>query len=296
MITKDKILSKTHYGLNIYSFILRRFYENGIVLRISGRECLPANNPYNHDRPTLKIKVVDGMAMHTDFDKSIPDGNVFDFASRYYALNGLDLLYKINEDLNLKFKGPDGIINKTNSPRLESPLFSYFKRPITNTRPSRSISLFEVYHLIRDSAFARHTAQLRLYTDKTVMQKFKAGYFDYVTFSGIFSARNKNALISSSNLMVFDFDNVPDISDLRHILLHDEYFKTELLFTSPSGKGLKWVIPYDPQTSRHEFFFRSVVNYLRKTYKIKADHTGKDIARACFLSHDPNCYINPKYT
>jgi hypothetical protein len=35
---KEAILNKTHYGLNIYSHILRLYYLNEIVMRLTGRE------------------------------------------------------------------------------------------------------------------------------------------------------------------------------------------------------------------------------------------------------------------
>ncbi len=295
ILSKAQILSETNSGLGIYSYILRQFYPREVVLRMKGKVSIPTKNPYNYDHPTLKISVVDGVAKHTDSEGSIPDGDVFLFASRFYSLHGTDLLWKIAEDLNLKFKRPD--LNKTTirEPRVESPTFSYFSRPITNTQPQRTVSLYEIYHLIRGSALARSTARLRLITDATAFNKFKRSQFSYVTFSGRFSARSNNALISYSGLMTIDFDKIENPGELREKLLNDEYFETELLFISPSGKGLKWIIPYYAGKVNHTFYFMAVANYLKKTYRLRIDQSGKDISRACFLCHDPNCYINPKY-
>ncbi len=69
----------------------------------------------------------------------------------------------------------------------------------------------------------------------------------------------------------------------------------QLLFTSPSGDGLKWIIPIDITTASHTDYFRAISNYVRQTYGIEADKSGKDISRACFLPHDSNAYLNPKY-
>lgn len=55
MITKEKILNKTHYGLKIYAFILRQFYPNATVLSLHGRECSVTCNPYNQDKETLLV-------------------------------------------------------------------------------------------------------------------------------------------------------------------------------------------------------------------------------------------------
>lgn len=41
--------------------------------------------------------------------------------------------------------------------------------------------------------------------------------------------------------------------------------------------------------------FAAVTNYLKATYGLVPDQKCKDISRACFLPHDPQAYINPKY-
>jgi len=50
-----QILSKTHYGIGIYAHILSLYYPNQTVLSLSGRTCLPTQNPFNTDKPTLNI-------------------------------------------------------------------------------------------------------------------------------------------------------------------------------------------------------------------------------------------------
>lgn len=42
-------------------------------------------------------------------------------------------------------------------------------------------------------------------------------------------------------------------------------------------------------------YFRAVSNYIKKTYGVEPDKSGKDIARACFLPYDPDAFINPNY-
>jgi hypothetical protein len=93
--------------------------------------------------------------------------------------------------------------------------------------------------------------------------------------------------------MCIDFDHVQNIDTLRQALLADEYFDTQLLFVSPSGDGLKWIINIDTQKAPHGEYFASVANYILQTYSVEVDKSGKDISRACFLPHDPNAFINP---
>ena len=79
------------------------------------------------------------------------------------------------------------------------------------------------------------------------------------------------------------------------VLLNDPKIETELLFTSPSGDGLKWIVPIYYNDLTHDEYFEAVKNYLDDAYNLKIDASGKNFSRACFLPHDPNIYINPKY-
>ena len=98
-----------------------------------------------------------------------------------------------------------------------------------------------------------------------------------------------------SGLMCIDFDHVPDLIDLKQRLLADEYFETELMFVSPSGDGLKWIIAVDLQGMEHSRCFRAIANYLAHAGYPNVDMSGSDVARSCFLPHDPDVFINPKY-
>ena len=173
--------------------------------------------------------------------------------------------------------------------------FSYFKAPIKNTTPLDSVSLFDMYTFIRDVTFAYKTEELRAIKDKKEAKQFKASHFDYVTFSGTFSKREDKSLIKHSGLLTIDLDELSNVEEVKQFLLNDEYFETELLFTSPSGDGLKWIVSIDLMKATHLEYFNGIANYLLKTYQLKVDASGKDVSRACFVPHDRNCYINPKY-
>ena len=95
-----------------------------------------------------------------------------------------------------------------------------------------------------------------------------------------------------SGLLCIDFDHVETVEALFRKLLEDEYFETQLLFRSPSGQGLKWIIPIDLVKASHEDYFDSVATYCEKTYGIAPDRQCRDVGRACFLPYDPNAYLN----
>ena len=84
----------------------------------------------------------------------------------------------------------------------------------------------------------------------------------------------------------------------------DQYFETLLLFRSPSGDGLKWVISFHDSFFRYgkdgesygEYqvrFFASLYNYVFNHYCVEVDKHCRNLSRACYLPHDPNAYLNP---
>lgn len=173
--------------------------------------------------------------------------------------------------------------------------FSYFSGPITNTQPKCEVTLVDVYNLIKGDSFKDHTIALREIQDIKQARRYKAKHFDYVTFSGLFSNRSNAGFRYHSGLLTVDLDHVANKNDLRVALLSDPYFETQLLATSPSGDGLKWIIPIDPSVEFHYKYFDAVSNYILATYGHKIDPTGREVSRACFLPYDPDIYINPKW-
>jgi len=334
-LTEKALLSKTNSGIDIYAHILRVYYPNQTVLSLVGRTCSPTRNPFNEDKPTLQISIVqkpvvcgewfgECCAMHIDTDNAINPGTVFDFATLHYGIERDELLTRLNEDLHLhigeKFdfyaNARKSTMQYTQNEPEAVPFvpteFSYFKAPVTNTKPFSTLTIPEVYNLIKGNKYAEATTTLRSIADVNEARKYKAAHFDYVTFSGEFTTRNDKNLVKHSGLIVIDFDHLSktplsygegqggEVWSLRQALLADEYFDTELLFTSPSGDGLKWVIQISPPLGdlggfSQSDFFAAVAYYISQTYHIEVDKSGKDISRACFLVHDPNVYINPKY-
>jgi hypothetical protein len=309
-ISKEAILSKTHYGLNIYSHILQSYYPGTIVLSLSGRTCAPARNPFNNDKPTLQVFIekedvlgnVYGkeFARHQDNENAIPAGDAFTFAELHYKQSGNELLQTINKELHLHigekwsfYKNSPIYPSSPNIPKI--PLFSFFKAPISNTKPHKAVSLLQIYNAIKGDYYKDRTQKLRAISDVAQARKFKAANFDYCTFSGVFTTRNDKALVKHSGLLCLDFDHLNSVETLFNRLLKDEYFDTQLLFRSPSGDGLKWIISVVSTEITHGDFFAAVANYISQTYGVAVDKSGKDISRACFLPHDPQAFINPLY-
>lgn len=193
----------------------------------------------------------------------------------------------------------------------------FYKAPAQTVRSAKVMDIAEVYSYItlNEKAMACTQALREIIanvkrgtaTDKDVRQ-YKASHFDFVTFSGTFSYRSDDCLMEHSGLLCLDFDHVGcsevgkqsyghadslALQRLKRQLITDRHFTTWLLFTSPSGEGLKWVIEISLAMCDHKTWFKSVQKYVRDTYQLEVDDKCINVSRACFLPHDSLCYVNP---
>ena len=175
--------------------------------------------------------------------------------------------------------------------------FSFFLRPVTQVRPFKVMTLMDAYrHITADIDVLNATHRLRTEFDEKERKLCKRRNFDFCTFSGVFAYRTRAHLLSHSGLLCIDLDHVgvpPLVWETRERLVSDSLFLTELCFVSPSGDGLKWVVSIDTAKYSHEQWFDAVSRYLKERYRLDADPQCRDVTRACFLPHDPGCYINP---
>ena len=311
MINRKNILSKTHYGLRIFTYVLKQYpTTEKSTLSLNGKVCKPVNNPFLKNRtPSLQISIENNISVYKDLQDVIFSGDVFDFAQLHFRADTADeLLICINDVLHLQLesKVPDyeSQLERVNQ-ALDAipdpqwnPRFSYFKHNLFNLYSPRTIGIYDVFKMITDKLRKSNTDTLRSLLTHKEQSVYKLKYFDYVTFSGVFTKRNNASLIKHSELFTIDIDNIQTESTLHRIknqLLADPYFSTELLFTSPRGKGLKWIIKIVLEKATHLEYFKAVSNYLHQNYGIKVDASGADVSRACLLPYDPEAYIHPKY-
>ncbi len=174
---------------------------------------------------------------------------------------------------------------------------SFFKAPITNKTPERTVTLLEVSKAIKSIWLEPQTQALRKITDEVEARRYKGQNFPYVTPAGVFRYCNDQSLICHSGVLCMDLDHIQDVDGLKHRLIADNLFETLMAFRSPSGDGLKWFIKIDLAKCGHRQWFDAVRNYLiSPAYGLtpkQADPSVRNESRACFLCYDPEVYVNP---
>ena len=170
--------------------------------------------------------------------------------------------------------------------------FSYFKAPISNTIPSKEITIGKYVEIVKGDLWKEKIASLR--QDASKKDLIKKEQLDYIIPSGIFKERKKEKLIGLSDLICWDIDGLDEVEIVKEKLFEDEHVL--LVHTSPSGNGLKLFARFEGLTKEnYESNWNFGRDYFIEKYIIPQemfDSKTKDISRACFVSYDPDLFYN----
>ena len=218
--------------------------------------------------------------------------------------------------------------------------FSLFKAPIkpytdergvrvqAELRPVCEVDILYVWTMIRqeEGQLAEETRRLRLLEGEKARREWKSTRLPYVTPCGVFSRRGAKYVERLSGLVVLDIDHLDSQEEacaVRDRLFDDVRLRPLLAFVSPSGRGVKLLVPYVKRASHEVGCPSSVAEFEQSgwqptevnlatvseqilagmTYlntllgsdalhgltqrQVECDFSGKDVSRACFLCHDP---------
>jgi VirE N-terminal domain len=168
---------------------------------------------------------------------------------------------------------------------------SFFPNKTSKT-PTQSKTAKEYLNEIRFGRWAKEVEAIRAaYRTGEISGDHLKGRLPAITWSGTFHKRNNDSLRTHSGFCCLDLDGLGDrLNAARDLLKHDRHVLA--LFVSPSERGLKVVVPVDAKDAEtHRQCFLAAEAHL-KTLGLTVDPTGKDVARLCFVSHDPDLWVS----
>jgi hypothetical protein len=113
-----------------------------------------------------------------------------------------------------------------------------------------------------------------------------------ITISGRFRERNDAAIEMHSGLLCVDLDNLNgNLDAIRKKLELDRHVFA--FFTSPTGAGLKVIVPVVPDPAKHDESFQDAQHYFKDTYGIDVDQSCRNPSRLCYASYDPEMFSRP---
>jgi hypothetical protein len=172
-------------------------------------------------------------------------------------------------------------------------LVGYYERPFDKL--STSIPLPNILERIKGGFYrslvepCRTLYSSRLFEEYVLFKK----KLPAVTFCGTFSpSRTAENLGQYTQLIIFDVDDIGDtqIFTVKQGLETDPYIVA--LWLSPSGNGIKFLIRTEEDSLKHKEIYNSAVKYFTEKYQLAIDKSGSDLSRLCFVSYDPDLYLN----
>jgi hypothetical protein len=158
-------------------------------------------------------------------------------------------------------------------------------------KKNNEVSLLGVLRTIEYGDYKNLVEELEKITNKKERQEYKANNFPGFTWSATFKDGHNLKNIKDYNQIVgLDYDEVNNLEELKNkALMIDSTFAA---FISPSGNGLKVLVKVNSTLEDHKEAFRLVDRHYNEFLNITSDPSVKDPTRLCYVSYDPNIYVN----
>lgn len=172
---------------------------------------------------------------------------------------------------------------------------TYFKSVrFEDVRNPYIVNVLKVVKFIESERLKPIVEAIRKEKDKEKQASLKR-QLPAVIFTGSFKSRYDKEIERHSGLIALDIDGkkeneiLKDIDNARAILYADPY--VFCAFLSPR-MGLKLIIKIPRSIKKHRGFFRGLQEYFFKEYRVTLDSTSVNESRLCFLSYDPEIFLN----
>lgn len=166
---------------------------------------------------------------------------------------------------------------------------SYYKNAEDNT--GGLVDFAKVLRNIKKGLWKDQVEALRAMSKEDYSENKR--HLPCVTFSGTFLPTRHDAHVQQYNqILCLDIDHVTAevLADLQDALTLDRHVLA--MFVSPSGEGLKVLVRVDSETKDHYSAFECCRLYYKENYQVDLDVSGKNLARLCFISFDPDLFYN----
>ena len=152
----------------------------------------------------------------------------------------------------------------------------------------------EILHGIASGAWQSAVARVRELPAESAEQKTAKLALPFCTFAGVFTRRSNSGLVQHSGQVGIDLDGLGEAEAVRVIqsAVADAYCLAAFRSTRGEGVRLIFRIP-SCSPKNHVAAFEQVAEHVRNTYGHDADTSGKDVARASFVSFDRGLWFNP---
>ena len=156
-------------------------------------------------------------------------------------------------------------------------------------------SIFNIFQDIKNGKYESEINSIRYAMQsgkEKLADELKSELLAFTT-SGTFDKQRKTEFLKTySQIINLDFDHIP-MNELDSLVskINDCEF-TLASFISPRGEGIKVFININSNAEKHAIAYNQVANFYKTLTGFDFDPKCKDITRLCFVSYDPNTFLN----
>ncbi|WP_181308505.1 VapE domain-containing protein [Rufibacter sp. XAAS-G3-1] len=154
-----------------------------------------------------------------------------------------------------------------------------------------------ILHSIQDGAYRSQVEAVRsllVQGKKNEYEQAKKSLPAFTPSGRYMGGRKLEHLRVYSGVVALDLDKVSEgeLALAKRIASGEPH--TYAAFTSPSGNGLKVLVRVDSGAASHKQAYRQVKEHYAMLLGLRIDESGSDVTRLCFVSWDPDLYLNPE--
>lgn len=150
--------------------------------------------------------------------------------------------------------------------------------------------LKEVLNAIKEGKFDKEIAKLREAESEEEKGRIKNSLLAFTPSVVLNTGRKFTEGDSYNGIIHLDYDKLVDVPGALKKIKALEY--TYSCFVSPSGDGIKVFVKVNNEIEQHKDAFNTLRSYYDKAVGVESDKSIKDLNRLCFVSSDPELYLN----
>ena len=150
--------------------------------------------------------------------------------------------------------------------------------------------LVKVLNAIKEGKFNKEITQLREAASEEEKGRIKNSLLAFTPSVVLNTGRKFTEGDSYNGVIHLDYDKLDDVAGAIEKIKSLEY--TYSCFVSPSGDGIKVFVRVSNEMEQHKDAFNTLRNYYDKAVGRESDKSIKDLNRLCFVSSDPELYLN----
>ena len=153
-----------------------------------------------------------------------------------------------------------------------------------------NFELVKVLNTIKEGKFDKEITKLREADSEEEKGRIKNSLLAFTPSVELNTGRTFTEGDSYSSFIHLDYDKLEDVTGALKKIKALDY--TYSCFVSPSGNGIKVFVRVSNKMEQHEDAFNTLKSYYDKAVGVESDKSIKDLCRLCFVSSDPDLYIN----